>query len=140
MTLSFDAPQMSVSMPKEVGWHMILDHELDQLSHSEMGFIGSLGFVGMGAALGLIPQIFDVMSKLFQPPIKSTMYPFDLIYPHVTALDMGSVAAFFFSLAIAIVCLTISGLFHHRNKKLAETIRERGKQGFPPLKAIPRPA
>lgn len=136
MSLTFDAPAMSVSVPRELGWHMILDHELDQLSHSEMGFIGSLGFVGLGAALGLIPQVVDLVIKLFQTPIKSQYYPFDLIYPRITTLDIGSVAAFVFSLAIAIICLAISGLFHRRNKKLAAAIRSRGKQGIPPLKVV----
>jgi hypothetical protein len=131
-SLSFDAPQMSISAPKTMEWHMILDNELDQLSHSEMGFIGSLGFVGLGAALGLMPQLVEVISKLNTKPVKSPNYPFQDIVPTITALDIGTIAAIAVSLTIAAICLGLSGLYHHRNKNLAKTIRGRGKHGLPP--------
>lgn len=40
-----------VSTPEFVDWHMMLDQELSQLSRPDQGVFGSLGFVGLGAAL-----------------------------------------------------------------------------------------
>jgi hypothetical protein len=116
MSLTFDAPQMSISAPKTLSWHMIMDQELTQLTRPEMGFIGSLGFVGLGAALGLIPQLVDAIHKVQQ--IKPDL--------PVTIGDMACVGAFFGSFVLALVCLAIGGLYWWRNKGLATTIRKRG--------------
>jgi hypothetical protein len=118
MSLSFDVPQMSVSMPKMLDWHMILDHELTQLTRPEMGFIGSLGFVGLGSALGLTPQLVETMGKVRHADTSVTMG------------DIACVGAFFGCAVLAIVCLGIGGLYWYRHRGLAQTIRTRGKQGF----------
>jgi hypothetical protein len=131
-SLSFDAPQMSISAPKTMEWHMIADYELDQLSHSETGFIGSLGFVGLGAAIGLLPQTIEVFGKLSQK-VPTTTYPVTLVPMQMTPTDLACVGAFFGSLVLTLVCLTIAGVFHHRNKGLAKKIRNRAKPGAAPV-------
>lgn len=117
--LNLNPPPMSVSMPEVINWHMILDHELTQLTKPETGFIGSLGFVGLGAVFGLIPQFVTTYEKTFaSPPLP------------ITVADIACVAAFFGCLALAIVCLGIGGLYWWRNRGTAAVIRQRGKHGF----------
>jgi hypothetical protein len=101
---------------------MIMDHELTQLSHSEVGFIGSLGFVGLGAAFGLVPQLVETFGKVEHVPPTP-----------VTLGDIGCVGAFVGAVVLTIVCLAIAGIYKHRNRSLAQAIRNRGKQGFPPI-------
>jgi hypothetical protein len=61
-TLPF-SPEQRMTVPEFVDWHMILDHELSQLSRPETGVIGSLGFVGLGSAPGLVGPFFGALEK-----------------------------------------------------------------------------
>ena len=112
--LTFDPPPMSVSMPEALNWHMILDHELTALTKPETGVIGSLRFVGLGSVLGLIPQLVATIEKA------------QAVTPQaITLSDIACVAAFFGYLVLAILCLTIFGMYWWRNRGLAEIIRNR---------------
>ena len=126
--ISFDPPPMSVSMPEQIDWHMILDHELSQLSRPETGVIGSFGFVGLGGAIGLIPQFVSTIEKTkAQPPAA------------ITEGDIACIAAFFGCIVLAAICLAIFGLFWYRNKSLADQIRKRTRRGFPGATNEPTP-
>lgn len=116
----FESPAQRFSMPDYVDWHMILDHELSQLTRPETGIIGSLGFVGLGGAIGLAPAFFSVVAKVKAP-----------IAEQVSASDIVSVGCFVASGVIAIICLIIFGLSLYRNRGLAGAIRARKKQMFP---------
>lgn len=118
-TGKFESPAQRLSMPEFVDWHMILDHELSQLTRPETGVIGSLGFVGLGGAIGLAPTFVAVLSNVQASPPKP-----------VTVPDIAAVGCFAVSFAVALICLVIFGLSVYRNKGLATSIRERKKQDF----------
>jgi hypothetical protein len=102
--LAFETPPMSVSMPASVEWHMILDHELTQLSRGETGFLAAVGFVGLGAVLGLIPSLALIVDKV--------------IAGQSDALKMSDMivgCAFVGCLVLTIVCLIISGVAWRRS-------------------------
>jgi hypothetical protein len=113
------SPTQRISMPDYVDWHMILDHELSQLSRPEIGFIGSLGLVGLGAALGSAVQFWRGIAKVLQPA-----------EGQITGDDIGFIMVFVASVVLAIVCLTISGVGLWRNRGLAQQIRKRDKRGL----------
>ncbi|MER9079494.1 hypothetical protein [Mesorhizobium sp. M0895] len=114
------SPAQRFSMPEFVDWHMILDHELSQLTRPETGIIGSIGFVGLGGAIGLASAFFSVLSKIGATPSVP-----------VTVSDMVSVGCFVASSVIAVICLVIFALSLYRNRGLAGDIRARKKQRLP---------
>lgn len=115
-----ESPAQRFSMPDFVDWHMILDHELSQLTRPETGVIGSVGFVGLGGAIGLAPNFISVMSNIRS----STPVP-------ISPSDITSALCFVASGVIAIICLVIFGLSLYRNRGLAGDIRARKKQRLP---------
>src|ERR1700687_5123073 len=89
-------PATRISMPPVVDWHMILDRELDQLTRPEMGVIGSLGFVALGAVFGLIAPLFGALEKVGAEP------------PNIMGKgDIAAIAAFFGCLGLTVICLLI---------------------------------
>ena len=117
--LTFDSIPMSLSMPEALSWHMILDHELTQLSSRDTGLIGSIGFVCLGSALGLIPSLAAALDKInTKPPIS------------MTGGDVASIAAFFGTAVAAVICLIIFGNYRYRNSGLAAKIRARTRRGL----------
>ncbi|MES0034662.1 hypothetical protein NKJ74_05185 [Mesorhizobium sp. M0046] len=115
-----ESPAQRFSMPEFVDWHMILDHELSQLTRPETGIIGSIGFVGLGGAIGLAPAFFSVLSKIGAAPPEPAM-----------VADVVSIGCFVASFVIAVVCLFIFALSLYRNRGLAGDIRARKKQRLP---------
>ena len=115
-----ESPAQRFSMPDFVDWHMILDYELSQLTRPETGIIGSIGFVGLGGAVGLAPSFISVMSK-----IGST------VPQPVSPSDITAALCFVASGVIAVICLIIFGLSLYRNRGLATNIRARKKQRLP---------
>jgi hypothetical protein len=113
--------QSRISAPEFVDWHMILDQELSQLSRPETGVIASLGFVGLGAAIGLLVPFLNVVEKVngqvTNPP------------PVILESDVACVGAFIGSAVLCVVCLAIAGIAWSRNKGLAGEIRNRTKRG-----------
>ncbi|TPL97310.1 hypothetical protein [Mesorhizobium sp. B2-3-10] len=99
---------------------MILDHELSQLTRPETGVIGSVGFVGLGGAIGFLPSFVAIMSYTEATPPKPTAPPD--IMPALCFVACG---------VIAVICLVIFGLSVYRNKGLAGNIRARKKQRLP---------
>ena len=113
------SPAQRLTMPEYLDWHMILDHELSQLSRPETGVIGSVGFVGLGGVIGLAASFFEALEKVNgSPPIPLSIG------------DIVSVCMFVGSTVIAGLCLLIFGLAVFRNRGLARTIRSRQKQPF----------
>jgi hypothetical protein len=109
--LTFDAIPMSLSMPEGLTWHMILDHELSQLTRPETGVLGSIGWVGLGAVLGLVVPFVGVLEKIGDATI--------------TKSDVSCLLAFAFSVAATLVCLGVAGIAWWRNSGLAQHIRSR---------------
>lgn len=116
----FVPPGQRMSAPENLDWHMILDHELSQLSAAETGVLGSLGFTGLGGALGFLPSVVQVIGKL----------PSTVEAP-VTVPDMVTVGVFVACAVLAAICLVIYFLNWNRNKGLADTIRKRPKFKVP---------
>ena len=113
------SPAQRVSTPNHLDWHMIQDHELSQLSGVETGTVASLGFVGMGAAIGLAGPFLAALSKITaNPPIP------------VSLPDIYYLVSLSGSMVLALVCLVIAGLAKWRNKGLAAEIRRRPKHGL----------
>jgi len=108
-------PAQRVSRPDFVDWHMILDGELTQLSKPEEGVLISLGFVGLGAAFGLLGPFLASWDKL------------EVATPNLTGSDLASIACFGGSVVLALVCLIFGGIATWRNRGLAEKIRNRGQ-------------
>ena len=115
-----ESPAQRFSMPDYVDWHMILDHELSQLTRPETGVIGSIGFVGLGGAIGLAPAFSTILSKPGKTPVEP-----------ITTADVVSIVCFAASVVIAVLCLFIFGLSVYRNRGLATAIRARKKQKLP---------
>jgi hypothetical protein len=113
-----------ISAPEFVDWHMILDQELEQLSRPETGLIASLGFMGLGAAIGLLVPLIGVVEK-----IGVVAQPGKPAPPPVSISDIACVASFTGSLVLGIVCLAIAGIAWMRNKGLATAIRRRTRRG-----------
>jgi hypothetical protein len=109
-------PAARISMPDYVDWHMILDRELDQLSHRQQGALASLGFVALGAVLGLIAPFVRVWEKVGS----TTTF---------TTGDLATVACFFGCAVAAVICLCLAGIAWYRNRGLADEIRKRPKHG-----------
>jgi hypothetical protein len=122
--VTFGAMPMSVSVPEGLNWHMILDHELSQLTRPESGVIGSIGFVALGAFLGLIPAAFSGIEKLRVTADTTTAAT------AFTMSDLSAVVVCGGSLVLAVFCLIIFGVVHYRNRGLASTIRARSKRDF----------
>jgi hypothetical protein len=121
-SISFGAMPMSVSVPEGLNWHMILDYELSQLTRPESGVIGSVGFVALGAFLGLIPAALSALEKMPQAgAVPANAFSMG---------DLSSVVVCGGSLVTAILCLIIFGLYHYRNRGLASKIRTRSKRDF----------
>jgi hypothetical protein len=113
----FDPPPMTVSVPDAVEWHMIFDHELTQLSRTEMGVVGSFGFVALGTALGLLPSFIGAFEKANGKDV-------------MTAFDAAVIFVFAASAALTIICLLLAGIDLWRNRGLADKIRRRTKHGL----------
>ncbi|WP_161600108.1 hypothetical protein [Aurantimonas manganoxydans] len=107
-------------MPDAVDWHMILDQELDQLSRPETGVIGSIGFVGLGAAIGLVPAFSDVMGNVNA----------DRLEP-LTGGEIATLLILPGSFMLAVVCLVIFAISVCRDKALTGVIKARKKQSMP---------
>jgi hypothetical protein len=127
-SVTFGSVPMSVSMPENLSWHMILDHELSQLTLPEAGVLGSLGFVFLGGALGLIPGFVVAVEKV--PHGAAAQVKDGLAAQVFTSGDLATVIAFCACAALALVCLIIAGLRWTRNRGLAAKIRSRSKHGF----------
>jgi hypothetical protein len=100
---------------------MILDQELSQLSRPDQGVFGSLGFVGLGAALGLLAPFIAVLGKIGATATANTPIP------TFSGSDVAYIATFAGSCVLAAVCLTIAGVAWFRNRGLAAEIRKRTK-------------
>jgi hypothetical protein len=107
-----------ISMPDFVDWHMILDRELDQLSRPENSILASLGFVALGAFLGLIGPTVAAYQKVWAVPTLP-----------LTKGDFVNLCLFVFCGVAATIWLSIAGLAWWRNRGLAGEIRKRPKQG-----------
>jgi hypothetical protein len=117
--LTFDSIPMSLSMPEALSWHMILDHELMQLSSRDTGLIGSIGFVCLGSALGLIPSLVTALDKVnTKPPLS------------MSSGDVAAIAATVGTAVGAVICLIIFGIYRYRNSGLAAKIRARTRRGL----------
>ena len=106
-------------MPEVLDWHMIFDHELDQLSRRETGVIGSLGFVALGAAIGLTPDLIESWQTVKLATMAYSQSEF------ISALlCVGSWAA-------AVICLSLFGVSRWRNRGLTTRIRNRKRYDLP---------
>jgi hypothetical protein len=110
-----------ISRPEFVDWHMILDQELSQLSRPEQGVFRSLGFVGLGGALGLLAPFIGVLGKIGATATANAPMP------TFSGSDVAYIATFAGSCVLAAVCLTIAGVAWFRNRGLAAEIRKRTK-------------
>ena len=117
--LTFDSIPMSLSMPEALSWHMILDHELTQLSSRDTGLIGSIGFVCLGSALGLIPSLVAALDKVNTEPPMS-----------MTHGDVAAISASVGTAVASVVCLIIFVIYRYRNSGLAAKIRARTRRGL----------
>jgi hypothetical protein len=126
--VTFGSVPMSVSMPENLSWHMILDHELSELTLPEAGVLGSIGFVFLGAFLGLIPGFVTAVEKV--PSGAATQVKDGSAVQVFTSGDLATVIAFCACAALAVVCLIIAGIRWTRNKGLAARIRNRSQHGF----------
>ncbi|MCK1592143.1 hypothetical protein [Bradyrhizobium sp. 169] len=109
-------PAARISMPAFVDWHMILDRELDQLTQPQSGLLGSLGFVGLGAVLGLIGSFVAALEKLATIPAAP-----------VSKADISNLLAFPACIVLTAICLLLAFLSWRRNSCLADEIRKRPK-------------
>lgn len=108
-------PEQRVSTPGVVDWHMILDHELDQLSQLETGALGSVGFVALGAAVGFAPAFVAALEKA---------------KTGLSGEELVALIALPLSAAVALICLGLFVANALRNRGLKGRIRQRPKQGF----------
>lgn len=106
-------PTARISVPESLDYHMIMDHELSQLSHPETGIIGSVGFAFFGAAVGLVPAAMEIMARTSSEKLSNS----DLLL-------IGFLGATAFG---AVICLAIFALATFRNRGLAGKIRTRAK-------------
>jgi hypothetical protein len=112
-------PQERISSAEYVDYHMIIDHELDQLSRGEAGVFGSSGFMALGAAIGLFPSAISTWDKLSaSPPVA------------VPRGDISGMICCAGCAAGALVCLVIFGLYKLRNRGLAKRIRARTRRAL----------
>lgn len=114
-----EVPPQRLTTPDFVDFHMILDHELDQLSKAETGIIGSLGFVGLGGVIGFAPAFLGALEKISAVPV---------VQP--SAADVGTLICLPACVVLALLCLTIFGLSVRRNWGLSAKIRARKKQAM----------
>lgn len=105
-------------MQDEQLYHMVLDHELDQLSRSGVGVLASVGFTALGTALGLAANFAAALERV----LSSNPTP-------LTVGDLVSVCVFVGSAVIAVLCLALSSLAWWRNKGTAARIRARKRIG-----------
>lgn len=114
-----EGPAQRFTMPEFLDWHMILDHELNQLSRPETGVIGSLGFVGLGAVVGLIPAVSGVFEKIGSSPPAS-----------ISGAETATLMVFSGCVVLALGCLLIFGLSIYRNSGLTTVIKARKKNAM----------
>ena len=114
------SPPQTVSAPDHVDWHLIQDHELTALSKVATGVVQSLGFTGLGGAIGLAGAFISALEKV------TATKPLPLSGP-----DLYALLAFSSMIATAAICLTLSGLSYSRNKGTVAEIRQRRKTGMP---------
>lgn len=117
-SLELHPPTLAVTMQEEQLYHMVLDHELDQLSRSGVGVLASIGFTALGTALGLAANFAAALERV----LSSNPTP-------LTVGDLVSVCVFVGSAVIAVFCLALSSLAWWRNKGTAARIRARKRIG-----------
>ena len=113
------APAQTISTPEHVDWHMIQDHELSQLSNLQSGIIASLGFTGLGAAIGLVGPFLTALSKV-RSPTPTALRPDEVFY----------LTGFSATVVLGLICLVIHAINSWRRTGLAATIRARRKLGI----------
>ena len=98
---------------------MIQDQELTQLSNIESGVIASLGFMGLGGAIGLAGPFLAALDKIkANPPLP------------VTGAEEFYLVGFSGTVVLGVVCLVIHAISSWRKKGLAAVIRDRPKLGM----------
>jgi len=98
---------------------MIQDHELTQLSNIEGGVIASLGYMGLGAAIGLVGPFLAALDKVrATPPLP------------VSSAEASYLIGFSGTVILGCVCLAIHAISSWRKKRLADIIRGRPKLGM----------
>lgn len=109
------SPIAKISAPDETNWHVIAEHELEQLASPQSGMFGAIGFAGLGAALGAAPTGCAALQAIRQGrPVPSQ--------------DLYSMIILLVCLAVTIICLTAWAYAKHKNKGLSEQIRARPKR------------
>jgi len=126
----FEGPKARITAPDFTDWHMILDHELGQISRPEAGVIGSLGFVGVGGALGFAQDFADTLSNAYLPLPTANAADDAQRAPPLQISDIVSIAGFVGCIVLAVVCLAIFCIGKWRNKGLVASIRARAKRPF----------
>lgn len=108
-------PESMVTVPERTDWHLVADHELDTLSSSVGGILGSVGFAALGAALGAAPQALSGWNSIKAgKPLSSE--------------SATSLCIFLLSIATTIICLSIFGIYKKRTMNLTRNIRLRPKR------------
>jgi hypothetical protein len=114
-SLNFN-PTNVVTVPDHADWHLISDHELDELDKPEGGVLGSLGFTALGAILGALPGAVAGWKK-----VGTT----DVLRPEEIVSLMVTVVA----IVAAGICLTLFAIYRSRSRGAAARIRQRKKVG-----------
>lgn len=108
-------PESMVTVPERTDWHLVADHELDTLSSSVGGILGSVGFAALGAALGAAPQAFSGWGSINAgKPLSSE--------------SATSLCIFLLSIATTIICLSVFAAYKKRTVQLTANIRLRPKR------------
>lgn len=109
------SPTSRVTAPEVTDWHLVADHELEDISKPESGIAGAFGFAALGGAIGAMPSGCSALDKLStQTPVaKEGLVSFSIL--------LGSSVA-------TIICLAIWFINRRRNSGLVTRIRARPKQ------------
>lgn len=112
--MEIQSPLLSVTIEEAQLYHMIRDHELDQMSAPGTGVLGSIGFMALGAVLSLVQPFAVSVQKV----VSVSRVPLEVS-------DFIASLAFIGSLVLSLLCLIIFSIQARGKARLADRIRSR---------------